>query len=150
MVNVISLKCPECGANISVEAGRKECFCTYCAAKIIIDDGSTTHTYRKVDEARIKEAEVSEKIRLKELLLEETRLAMEKEKEAKKERKRAFQLKCYFITIVVSLLMMLVGFFLDNVLNLGVGSGLLIIGLYALVFAVILIVGLFTTENEKE
>lgn len=68
MVKLVSLKCPECGANINIESDRKECFCQYCGTKILIDDGNTTTTYR--DEARIKEAEVKEQIRLKELELE--------------------------------------------------------------------------------
>lgn len=70
MMKMISLKCPECGANISIEERHKQCFCQYCGAKIILDDGNTTHTYHKVDEARIKEAEVDKLIRLKELEIE--------------------------------------------------------------------------------
>lgn len=70
MVKIISLKCPECGADISIEEGHKQCFCQYCGAKIILDDGNTIHTYHKVDEARIKEAEVDKLIRLKELEIE--------------------------------------------------------------------------------
>ena len=68
MVKMVSLKCPECDATLSIAEGRKQCFCEFCGAKIIIDDGSTTNVYR--DEARIKEAEVREQIRLKELELE--------------------------------------------------------------------------------
>lgn len=68
MVKMISLKCPDCGAVLSIEEGRKQCFCQFCGAKIVMDDGSTTNIYR--DEARIKEAEVNEQIRLKELELE--------------------------------------------------------------------------------
>lgn len=41
MVKIISLKCPECGADISIEEGHKQCFCQYCGAKIILDDGKT-------------------------------------------------------------------------------------------------------------
>ena len=68
MVKMVSLKCPDCGAVLSIEEGRKQCFCQFCGAKIVMDDGSTTNIYR--DEARIKEAEVNEQIRLKELELE--------------------------------------------------------------------------------
>lgn len=55
-MKVISLTCPGCGANLSMEDGRKQCFCQYCGMKIMLDDESIT--YRTVDEARIKEAEV--------------------------------------------------------------------------------------------
>lgn len=66
-MKVISLKCPECNASLSIEEGRTQCFCQYCGTKILLDDGSTTHTYRKIDEARLKEAEV----RLRELEIEQ-------------------------------------------------------------------------------
>lgn len=68
MVRMIAVKCPECNAQLKIKEGHRECYCAYCGAKIIVDDGSTTKTFR--DEARIKEAEVKEQIRLKELELE--------------------------------------------------------------------------------
>lgn len=74
MIKTISLKCPECNANISVDENLKQCFCQYCGTKIMIDDGSTSHTHRTVDEAEIKE-----NIRLKELELEEKKYADKKE-----------------------------------------------------------------------
>lgn len=55
-MKLVSLTCPGCGANLSIEDGRKQCFCQYCGMKIMLDDESIT--YRTVDEARIKEAEV--------------------------------------------------------------------------------------------
>ena len=84
MMKMISLKCPECGSDIDIEEGHKQCFCKYCGTKILIDDGNSTYTYRKVDEARIKEAEVDKAIRLKELEIEqEKNLQLEKTKELK-------------------------------------------------------------------
>lgn len=81
MVKMIALKCPECGAKLQIEDGRKECFCQYCGHKILLDDGSveTTYTYRKVDEARIKEAEVDKLIRLKELEIKQKELDSDNE-----------------------------------------------------------------------
>lgn len=75
-MKMISMKCPECKANLDIEEGRKYCFCTYCGTKIMIDDGSKTFTYKKVDEARIKEAEIDERIRLKELEIEKSKLGL--------------------------------------------------------------------------
>lgn len=34
---LVSLKCPSCGAELSVEEDRDICFCTYCGAKILIE-----------------------------------------------------------------------------------------------------------------
>ena len=80
MAKLISLKCPDCGANLDVEEGRKQCFCQYCGRKIMIDDESvhTYHTYREVDEARIKEAEIKEQYQLKEMELKKSKYEMEK------------------------------------------------------------------------
>lgn len=45
-------------------------FCSCCGAKLVIDDGNRTFTHR--DEARIRESEGKEKVRLKELENEES------------------------------------------------------------------------------
>lgn len=64
------LKCPACGAQLSIkDSGRDFVFCEYCGAKIILDDYRSTH--RIVDEAKIHEVETNRIIRLKELELEE-------------------------------------------------------------------------------
>ena len=100
-MKVISLKCPECNANLSVENNRKQCFCQYCGTKIIIDDGSTMYTYRKVDEARIREADAKENIRLRELAIEEKKLEA-------KENTRRQKIKATIVLSVVGLLCILV------------------------------------------
>ena len=103
MVKVISFKCPDCSANLSVDGELKQCFCQYCGAKILIDDGSTIHKYHKIDEARIKEAEVKELIRLKELEIEEkTRID--------KEKNKANKIKLSIILGLVSAILIFVGF----------------------------------------
>lgn len=70
MTKIISLKCPECGATLDVEEGKKFYFCNYCGTKILIDDGNTNNTNRIVDEARIREAEIARELRLKEMELD--------------------------------------------------------------------------------
>lgn len=111
MVKIISLKCPECGADISIEEGHKQCFCQYCGAKILIDDGTTTHTYRKVDEARIKEAEVEREIRLKELELE---LYDKQTKEKNQKLRHKYLNAAICIAILISILFMIVGKIIKN------------------------------------
>lgn len=68
-MKVVSLTCPGCGANLSIEDGRKQCFCEYCGMKIMLDDESII--YRTVDEARIKEAELQAMLKLKQMEVEE-------------------------------------------------------------------------------
>lgn len=65
-----SVKCPECGANLTVEEGRQKMFCSYCGAQILINN-ENEHIYHTIDEAKIKEAETERLIRLKELEIEE-------------------------------------------------------------------------------
>lgn len=69
-VQLIAVKCPACGADISVESTREFSFCTYCGTKILMNN-ENEHIYRNIDEARIKEAETDRMIRLRELELEE-------------------------------------------------------------------------------
>lgn len=96
-MKVISLTCPGCGANLSTEDGRKQYFCQYCGMKIMLDDESIT--YRTVDEARIKEAEV----RMHEIdLWEKRRIEWKKN--------LMIGLKITILIIIVLILMTVIGF----------------------------------------
>lgn len=66
-MKTVKLTCENCGANLEVKDNIA--FCSYCGAKLAIDDGNRTITHR--DEARIRESERKEKVRLKELENEE-------------------------------------------------------------------------------
>ena len=68
-----TLVCPNCKGQLSVNwsPGMNTCFCNFCGSQILIDDGSTTtnfnYTYREIDDARIREAEANERIRIHEI-----------------------------------------------------------------------------------
>jgi len=69
-MKAVTLTCQNCGASLTVND--KVAFCSYCGAKLIIDEDNTTtinynYTYTKRDEARIRENERKEIVRLKEL-----------------------------------------------------------------------------------
>lgn len=66
----ISVKCPECGAELSVENGREFAYCSYCGTKVIISNDNE-HIYRTIDEASVKQAETDRIVKLKELEMEE-------------------------------------------------------------------------------
>ena len=57
----IEIECPKCGAALNIDEKRKECFCSYCGNKLIIDDGSRKftheHTHIYIDKSREKELE---------------------------------------------------------------------------------------------
>ena len=100
MIKAISIKCPECGASLEIEEGRTNAFCTYCGAKIIINN-ENEHIIRHIDEAEIKQAETERLIRLKELEMED--------KEQTRERKiRAVALITALVFVVVGVISMAV------------------------------------------
>jgi len=70
-IEMVSLSCPNCGASLQVSSDRESFFCEYCGQKIYVSDSNhQKYTYRKIDDARIREAEAKEAIRIKELELE--------------------------------------------------------------------------------
>lgn len=69
-ISLMPVKCPQCGADLSVESDRAFLFCAYCGAKIIINNDNE-HIYRTIDEAGIKQAETDRMIKLRQLDMEE-------------------------------------------------------------------------------
>lgn len=71
-VKFIPIQCPKCGADLSYEEGRKVLFCSYCGAKILVDQyNENEHIYRNIDEADVKRAETDRMVQMRELDLEE-------------------------------------------------------------------------------
>ena len=66
-MKIISLKCPNCQANISIEKGRDNIFCSYCGTQIFIDDETIKIKKHIIDEAKIKDVEANKEIRMREL-----------------------------------------------------------------------------------
>ena len=124
-IQFVSVKCPQCGADLSIESDRQQAFCTYCGTKVIVNN-ENEHIYRNIDEARIKESETERLIRLKELELEE--------KENAKGR------LTMAVAYGVALIFLVVGF-----LNMGSNS---MVGLWGIIIA--LYIGLFTMIKSKD
>lgn len=73
-IELVSVKCPDCGATLNIESDRKQAFCTYCDAKVVIDNGRDYEfTYHKVDDAEVKRAETEHAVLMKKLEMEEKR-----------------------------------------------------------------------------
>ena len=70
-MKLIKLKCEGCGAILKVNENLKKISCNYCGTEFIVDDDSTTHTYIKIDQAKIKEAEIKDKINERKLKYKE-------------------------------------------------------------------------------
>ena len=90
-MKLISMICPHCGAQLSIDLDRRQAFCQYCGNTLLVDDENTINiNNRIVDEARLKEAEV----RLKEL-------EYQHEREIRQETIRKEQKRSFWISVVV-------------------------------------------------
>ena len=69
-IKMVSVRCPDCGAALDVEEGRTQLFCSYCGAKVIIQNDNE-FIYRTVDDAGVKQAETQRMVMLKQLEMEE-------------------------------------------------------------------------------
>lgn len=102
MMNTISVRCQQCGAPIS-ETNK---FCSQCGSPIVVLDDTTKlqYTYQKVDDARIREADVRESIRLKELEIELLKLQHSTKQERFGAAMRFVSVVVYFVLLAAMLL----------------------------------------------
>lgn len=99
-MRLMELKCPNCGVSIQVDEERDFCFCSYCGTKCAIDNG----TIHIIDEAKIREAEAMEKVRLAE---NQTRLEVEKQKEDNKQMIMLVAILFLALTVMMALVLLL-------------------------------------------
>ena len=97
-MKIIPIICPSCGAKLEIAEEREKCFCSYCGTPIaLVDNNHTKHTYREVDDARIREADVKQTIALKEIEFNEA-------KERRENKTTLILLAiCFGIPLIVSL-----------------------------------------------
>ena len=100
-IKFIAVKCPSCGANLPMEEGRTEMYCSCCGAKIIMTN-ENEHIYRHVDEAAIKQAETEQIVQMK-------RLEIIEKKRAAKEKRRKFKVILSIILGAIGLLGLAIG-----------------------------------------
>ena len=74
---LLSVKCPDCGQTLSIEENRNQAFCSYCGARILINNDNE-FILRQVDEASIQKAETERIVRLRELELNEKNSSLRK------------------------------------------------------------------------
>ena len=79
-IRFISIKCPDCGADLSIEENRTQAFCTYCGTMVLVNN-ENEYVYRHIDEAGVAQAETDRIVKLKKIeMAEKYRLAAEKSK----------------------------------------------------------------------
>ena len=135
-VRFVSVKCPNCNASLNIEEERTTVFCTYCGSKVLMQN-ENEYVYREIDEAGMKQAETDRIIRLKQMELEEKKLAA---------AEKTKQVKILFTVVLaaVGILIMIIGFspaFADSFLG--------IVGMFPLLGSVCIWL-MSGKENEKE
>ena len=95
-IKLISLKCPECGAALSVEENRKQAFCSYCGVGIVLQK-ENEYVIRTVNDAEVVRAKTEQMVAMKKAEVDPIRLqkdAIVKSKELElKKKERELQLK---------------------------------------------------------
>lgn len=145
-VKFISIKCPECGANLPMEEGRKTMFCSYCGRQIMMVNENeykyeVTHHY--IDDAKIMRAETSRAEKEAEQAYKLRVLELENQKDRRRQIGWWIVYGIVFLLIVVGVIGMSLGDRYDS-------AGLA--GLWEIIIA--LWIGLFafiakTNENER-
>lgn len=57
-----SMICPNCNAELEYSDDKKVMFCSYCGAKLAVEEDKIEYVHRKIDEAKIKKVELEERI----------------------------------------------------------------------------------------
>lgn len=100
-VQFISMECPKCGAPLQIEAGRKEAYCSYCGAKVLVVNDNE-YVFRHIDEAGVIKAETERMVQMKQMEIEDQKRV--EAKEAKSQDQKYFA-----IALVVGAAIFLLG-----------------------------------------
>lgn len=67
-MKLLSMTCPNCNGSLdNIDPNRKYCYCQYCGTKILIDDEVNRRETHIYDEAKIKETESTERVKMREM-----------------------------------------------------------------------------------
>lgn len=127
-MKLINLRCTNCGADLQIDADRKQAFCTYCGTKLFLDDENIHITNRIIDEARLKEAE----IRLKEI-------EYQHERELREETIRQEQKRSERIGLIVFIALLAASYTLPSLRSYSV---------LLLVFGIIYLTGIRSSDRK--
>ena len=130
-ISLISIKCPECGATLSVESTREFSFCQYCGTKVMLNN-ENEYIYRTIDEAGIKQAETDRIVKLRQLEMEE-----------KYNFSRKTLIIAWIVATAILILIGIIGFTIDNE---GMGTCML----FAMCVGMWGGIGIFTDDNKKK
>ena len=104
-IKFVSAKCPECGAALNVEEGRKQTFCEYCGANILIYDDNEPAP-KKTNIKKSKPPKINQNIRMKEIEIEERQRLADAKQKADLERQKSSTNKTAIVLAIVGILLM--------------------------------------------
>ena len=119
-IKMIPVKCPQCGADLTIEEGRQSLYCQYCGAKVIVQN-ENEHIYHTIDDAAVKQAETDRIVKLKQMELAE-------KKESAREKYKSFKIKLSIILGIIAIVCIGIGF---NVDDEDAGAGFGVAGMFA-------------------
>lgn len=132
-IKMIPVKCPQCGADLTIEEGRQSLYCQYCGAKVIVQN-ENEHIYHTIDDAAVKQAETDRIVKLKQMELAE-------KKESAREKYKSFKIKLSIILGIIAIVSIGIGYNVDG------GTGFAMVGLFA---ALILMYMWFLDPNKED
>lgn len=118
-MNLIHLRCPDCGADLEVDNSREFCFCQYCGTKIILEDQSAsvrrTKARLKTIDKFLDQREAQQIRKMEDRRIREETAREERRRREEIERKESWKVIKVSLAIVVIglLLIMLIGIFGD-------------------------------------
>lgn len=130
-ISLVSIKCPQCGADLSVESTREFSFCQYCGTKVMLNN-ENEYIYRTIDEAGIKQAETDRIVKLRQLDMEE-----------KSNFSRKTLIVAWLAATAILILIGIIGFTIDN-------EGMGMCMLFAMCVGMWGGIGLFMGDNKKK
>lgn len=112
-VDFLSIKCPGCGAAVELDERRGQGVCSYCGAKVFVDDDDA-RILQHVDEVERKHAEAELKRAETEQLILKKKMEMAEQKKAAKKRKTIFKVILSLVLVLIGGFMLLFGYATDS------------------------------------
>lgn len=117
-MNLVHLRCPDCGAELEVDSNREFCFCQYCGAKIILEESDAsvrrTKARLKTIDKFLDQREAQQIRKMEDRRLREEAAREERRQREEKERKDFKQFMIgfvifFFVCIGLIMLMGVIG-----------------------------------------
>lgn len=112
-MNLIHLRCPDCGADLEVDNSSEFCFCQYCGTKIILEDQSAsvrrTKARLKTIDKFLDQCEAQQIRKMEDRRIREETRAEERRLKAELQHKR--QILAVIISVVLFIFMAIICFY---------------------------------------